>query len=582
MQKLFYTKQEDTFALAVAVLIAIIVIGGLSYLYSQLLGASYVNFAVQSNVPYVQNYARQSSLPQLLAGRQGPDSGARYQQYSDEIRTIPGLLGLDLFDPQGRLAWSSTEGTPGADAQRVTAALTGSVTATALGPESSVAAAYGKKEVLEVYVPLYQTAPVGAASGVARVYLDGTAILAQRDQMLLWEFCLVSLSTAIIVLAFYEVFRKRQKRILQQATTLATIIERSPIGIYTLDRTGTITSFNPKMMEISGAKSADAVIGLNALHLPNYQETGMDKVFRDGLQGKPFDMGIDIVSYTAHKRSYRHYLGAPLFAPDNTTVEGLLLIVEDITERRVLEEEKRDFVTITSHEMRTPLAIIRGSAERLLKLLGKERAAGQMQTMVESIHATSIRLLHIVNDLLDIAALEGKKIKFKKEPFDVAAVVKEVVEELTKQAADKKLSLRFERSSDSPIEALGDRERMHEVATNLIANALQYTGQGGVTVKLERTGAGTVKFSCIDTGAGISREMQAIIFEKFGTVHQQFIKSREYGSGIGLYTSRLIVEGMGGKLELEKSVPGDGSMFTVTLPAAGGSGGSLRPAAKEI
>jgi signal transduction histidine kinase len=335
-------------------------------------------------------------------------------------------------------------------------------------------------------------------------------------------------------------------------------------------------------MEISGAKSADAVIGLNALHLPNYQETGMDKVFRDGLQGKPFDMEIDIVSYTAHKRSYRHYLGAPLFAPDNTTVEGLLLIVEDITERRVLEEEKRDFVTITSHEMRTPLAIIRGSAERLLKLLGKERAAGQMQTMVESIHATSIRLLHIVNDLLDIAALEGKKIKFKKEPFDVAAVVKEVVEELTKQAADKKLSLRFERSSDSPIEALGDRERMHEVATNLIANALQYTGQGGVTVKLERTGAGTVKFSCIDTGAGISREMQAIIFEKFGTVHQQFIKSREYGSGIGLYTSRLIVEGMGGKLELEKSVPGDGSMFTVTLPAAGGSGGSLRPAAKEI
>ncbi|MBI4457775.1 PAS domain S-box protein [Candidatus Uhrbacteria bacterium] len=117
----------------------------------------------------------------------------------------------------------------------------------------------------------------------------------------------------------------------------------SPVGIYTLDKNGVIESFNPKMVELSGVKNAAEVIGTNALELQTYKDAGLDKYFREGLAGKPFETKTRYVSYYGRKETYRHYLGVPLRGPSGKTVERLLLLVDDITEQKRLEAELADY-----------------------------------------------------------------------------------------------------------------------------------------------------------------------------------------------------------------------------------------------
>lgn len=144
------------------------------------------------------------------------------------------------------------------------------------------------------------------------------------------------------------------------------IFKSAPIGIYTLDKNGVIESFNPKMVDLSGAENAEKVIGTNVLEVASYREVGLDKLFREGLAGKLFETEIEYVSLLGRKKSYRRYFGTPLFAPDSKNVTGLLLLVEDITERKQLEAKVADYartleakVTERTAELKKTLADIK-------------------------------------------------------------------------------------------------------------------------------------------------------------------------------------------------------------------------------
>lgn len=121
------------------------------------------------------------------------------------------------------------------------------------------------------------------------------------------------------------------------------IFDNAPFGIYTLDAEGVIDSFNPKMVELAGSKSADDVIGLNALTMSSYREAGLDAFFRKGLAGDLFEKEVRYVSQTGGKETWRHYRGIPLFSGGKVT--GLLLIVEDITERKALQDELQKYTS---------------------------------------------------------------------------------------------------------------------------------------------------------------------------------------------------------------------------------------------
>lgn len=168
------------------------------------------------------------------------------------------------------------------------------------------------------------------------------------------EFFIRALAVFLVmlsVLILHLFFQAQIKQIRHQAKMLSMIIEKSPLGIYTINKEGVIDSFNPKMVELAGAKDARQVIGLNALELPTYQAVGLDKFFRQGLSGKSFETETRYLSYTGKKESFRHYFGVPLTAPDGKTVERLMLLVEDIGPRRRLEAEFKRYTEKLEEEI---------------------------------------------------------------------------------------------------------------------------------------------------------------------------------------------------------------------------------------
>lgn len=136
----------------------------------------------------------------------------------------------------------------------------------------------------------------------------------------------------------YIMFRIKDKRIIRQAKEFSSIVENAPVGIYTIRPNGIIESFNPKMVEISGSKDASQRIGLNVFELHSYKESGLDKLFQKGLEGKSFETEVGHTSQD-NKRTFRHYYGMPIFDNKSKAVERLLLIVEDVTEQKRLRSE---------------------------------------------------------------------------------------------------------------------------------------------------------------------------------------------------------------------------------------------------
>lgn len=246
-----------------------------------------------------------------------------------------------------------------------------------------------------------------------------------------------------------------------------------------------------------------------------------------------------------------------------------LIWIQDITKAELLEKAKKEFVAIASHEMRTPLAIIRGQAELLLVTPAIKSTAQDIKDKLKSIYNSSARLLYIVNDFLDITWLEEKRIIFKKENFPITPLVEEVVSDIKKMAEQKGILLTFNKPETSLPNVLANRERLLQVITNLIANAIQYTEKGSITVDIAREGTYFLKVLVKDTGIGIEPEKQSLLFQKFQIAGKVFMESKEYGSGMGLYIAKLLVEQMGGTIKLEESRVGKGSTFSFTVAIAG-------------
>ncbi len=243
-----------------------------------------------------------------------------------------------------------------------------------------------------------------------------------------------------------------------------------------------------------------------------------------------------------------------------------LIWIRDITAVKLLERSKNEFVAIASHEMRTPLAIIRGQTE-LLRRIPAVKSAPEADNKLSSIYNNSVRLLNIVNDFLDLTWLEDRRINFKREKFDMVTVILETISDMQKLADQKKISIVFNKPEDPLPNVLADRERIQQIITNLLANALHYTEKGSVTAGVLREGA-YLKVLIKDTGIGIEPAKHALLFQKFQIAGKVFMHSQEYGSGMGLYITRLLVEQMGGRIGLEESKVGEGSTFSFTVPIA--------------
>ena len=235
-----------------------------------------------------------------------------------------------------------------------------------------------------------------------------------------------------------------------------------------------------------------------------------------------------------------------------------------------MARSKDEFFSIASHELRTPLTSIRGNSRMILDyykdVLIKDTP---LKEMVEDVYSSAVRLIEIVNDFLDLSRLEQGKMVFTYLPVSLQAVIESVVQEMQVVLSDKNLYLKMDAPTfDSLPKVWADEDRLKQVVYNLIGNAAKFTDNGGITLKAQVIGT-IIKVLVIDTGRGMTPESQQLLFHKFQQASSSTLtRDSTRGTGLGLYISKMMVESMGGTIDLEKSTEAEGSIFSFTVPIA--------------
>lgn len=263
-----------------------------------------------------------------------------------------------------------------------------------------------------------------------------------------------------------------------------------------------------------------------------------------------------------------HYFDAlvtPIIETNNSCL-GTVILLNDTTEAKILDRSKDEFFSIASHELRTPLTAIMGNVD-ILRDYYKEKVKDQEITeIVEDIEKSSERMINIVNDFLDLSRLEVGNIEFQNAEIEVEKLIVDTIQEFQVMSSRKKLYLEFKKPEEALPKIFADPNKVRRVLVNLISNGFKFTKEGGVLVNATEKG-GHVTVSVSDTGMGISPENQKYLFRKFQQAGDSiYARDVTQGTGLGLYISKLIIEGMGGSIWLESSISGKGSVFSFKLP----------------
>jgi len=257
-------------------------------------------------------------------------------------------------------------------------------------------------------------------------------------------------------------------------------------------------------------------------------------------------------------------------------VRSLLRLKHTIDERDHIARQREDFVSRLAHDLRTPLV----AADRMLKLF-LDGALGQlsptMQEAASALARSNQNLLEMVNTLLQVYRYEAGRQTLNRQTVNLSELIQEVAQELHPLVAEKGLDLKLDLAVDTPT-IQGDRLELRRVITNLLGNAIKFTDQGLIQIRLKPASTPAKQFlfksqqpinwaviEVEDTGSGISPEDQLKLFNRF-----QQGRHQRTGSGLGLHLSRYIVQAHQGEIEVHSEL-GKGSRFTVRLPASSGS-----------
>lgn len=234
-------------------------------------------------------------------------------------------------------------------------------------------------------------------------------------------------------------------------------------------------------------------------------------------------------------------------------------------ELKELDRLKSAFLANMSHELRTPMNSILGFTDVMLEGLDGPLSE-YMDNDLRLIQKNGQHLLHLINDVLDMAKIEAGRMNLNPEKFKAIEVMEEVSSITSTLASEKNLSLFLESDSDRQVEIYADRTRLRQVMINLINNAIKFTETGKISLKLVSLQGGRVLFSVKDTGIGIAPDQLDAIFQEFTQVDSSTTR-KAGGTGLGLPISRRLVEMHGGRLWAESTgIPGEGTAFYVELP----------------
>ena len=248
---------------------------------------------------------------------------------------------------------------------------------------------------------------------------------------------------------------------------------------------------------------------------------------------------------------------------DENELTGRVVVLHDISKDKALDNLKVEFISVAAHQMRTPLAAIKWAFEILLSS-EDEKIAPELKRIVENGFESTNRILKIVNNFLDVDAAETVNSEYVFAPVNIQKVIEDVFSGVSIAAREKRVELLFENQDQVLPYVQADQERLGMIFQNLIENALKYTiKEGTITVKAEARPRDLL-ISVTDEGIGIPVQEQKNIFSKFFRA-ENAKKTETDGNGLGLHTTRRVVERHGGTIWFE-SVEGQGTTFYFTIP----------------
>lgn len=339
-------------------------------------------------------------------------------------------------------------------------------------------------------------------------------------------------------------------------------------GLVATDSKAKIIMVNRSAERLLGIKASELVGGpLTRLvmldeegrHVPASKRP-IYSVLRTGVSVGPSVSG----NYFVNKHSGKFPVGLTA-TPINLKgkIIGAIGVFRDISKEQEIDKAKTEFVSIASHQLRTPLGLTKWYLEAV-RQENTDSLSTNCRGYLDEIYKSNERVLKVVRELLSVSRIDQGRVKDNPKVTDLAQLVKDVVHEMLPVAAIKQVKLSLKTTSAKLPSITIDQMRLHEVIQNLIANAVEYTPAGGsVTVSI---GKRTQKLiiSVADTGIGIDESDQKRLFTKFFR-SEKAASQNPNGSGLGLYVVRSYVEAWGGTVSV-KSHGGEGTTFTVALP----------------
>lgn len=281
---------------------------------------------------------------------------------------------------------------------------------------------------------------------------------------------------------------------------------------------------------------------------------------------------INIADYTLHLAGGSERILDVSFNvfPYDVDKNGYLVVLQDITERALLEQSRRDFIANVSHELRTPLTSIKGATEIILD--DEEMPEEMRKRFLSIVMNESDRMTRIVKDLLVLSRLENRRMSWKLSRFSIYDMMRQVCDALQSEAAGHEHTLNFYADREATGNIAADKERLEQVVTNVIGNSIKYTPNGGkidVTLSSVDEEGGNrryaYKIEVRDNGVGIPEENIPHLFERFYRVDKAR-NSDVGGTGLGLSIAKEIVDAHHGKITVQ-SAKGKGTCVTVLLPS---------------
>ncbi len=380
-----------------------------------------------------------------------------------------------------------------------------------------------------------------------------------------------------IVLDTLGDIRKEKLKVNLEKTKLEAITSNIGDAVFAVDQKNRIILFNKTAEKLSGYREKEVLDEPFGPYLKFLDEkTGRDN---SGFINKAIQSGdaVEMKPGTVLRSKTGKMIpvadSASPIKDNKGKIIGCVVVFRDITREREIEKMKDEFLSIASHELRTPMTAIKGFLDMVIKgELGKV-SNPDIEEYLKLAYDGNDRMISLVNDMLDVSRIEAGRMKFILEDIQIEKIIQDSVTELTEIARPAKLYLKFKKPKKSLSKIIAAQDKVRMVLSNLIGNAIKFTDKGGVTVLVKEKEKDII-VDVKDTGTGIPKKDLKKLFKKFSQVDASISRSGK-GTGLGLYISKRIVDKLGGKIWIDSKGLGKGTTVSFSIPVKGSSASKI-------